>query len=178
MKTIYLYTDGACSGNQHETNVGGYGAVLQYGQHLKEIYGGDINTTNNVMELLGVIEAMKLITDTDVNIEVYSDSAYVVECFKKKWYVNWEKNGWKTSKKTPVENKELWVQLIKLVRSFNEVTFFKVKGHLDVNKTAEVNKWYKKFITQRNISLEDYKYLIKMNTRADELANIGMDEKR
>ena len=178
MKTIYLYTDGACSGNQHETNVGGYGAVLQYGQHLKEIYGGDINTTNNIMELLGVIEAMKLITDTDINIEVYSDSAYVVECFKKKWYVNWEKNGWKTSKKTPVENKELWVQLIKLVRSFNEVTFFKVKGHLDVNKTAEVNKWYKKFITQRNISLEDYKYLIKMNTRADELANIGMDEKR
>jgi len=178
MKTIYLYTDGACSGNQHETNVGGYGAVLQYGQHLKEIYGGDINTTNNIMELLGVIEAMKLINDTDVNIEVYSDSAYVVECFKKKWYENWEKNGWKTSKKTPVENKELWVELIELVRSFSKVTFFKVKGHLDVNKTAEVNKWYKKFITQRNISLEDYKYLIKMNTRADELANIGMDEKR
>ncbi|MCH4887340.1 ribonuclease HI [Acidaminobacter sp. JC074] len=178
MKTIYLYTDGACSGNQHETNVGGYGAILQYGQNFKEIYGGDKNTTNNIMELLGVIESMKLITDKSVNIEVYSDSAYVVECFRKSWYVNWEKNGWKNSKKQPVENKALWVELLDLVRSFNQVTFFKVKGHLDVNKTAEVNKWYKKFITQRNINLEDYKYLIKMNNRADELANIGMDENR
>ena len=178
MKTIYLYTDGACSGNQHETNVGGYGAVLQYGQNFKEIYGGDKNTTNNIMELLGVIESMKMITDKNVNIEVYSDSAYVVECFRKSWYVNWEKNGWKNSKKQPVENKALWVELLDLVRSFNQVTFFKVKGHLDVGKTAEVNKWYKKFITQRNISLDDYKYLIKMNNRADELANIGMDENR
>lgn len=178
MKTIYLYTDGACSGNQHESNVGGYGAILQYGEHLKEIYGGEKNTTNNIMELLGVIEAMKLIKDKNVNIEVYSDSAYVVECFKKKWYVNWEKNGWKTSKKTPVENRELWEELLALVRSFNQVTFFKVKGHLDVNKTAEVNKWYKKFIVQRNIELEDYLYLIQMNNRADELANIGMDEHR
>ena len=178
MKTIYLYTDGACSGNQHETNVGGYGAVLQYGQNFKEIYGGDKNTTNNIMELLGVIESMKMITDKNVNIEVYSDSAYVVECFRKSWYVNWEKNGWKNSKKQPVENKALWVELLDLVRSFNQVTFFKVKGHLDVGKTAEVNKWYKKFITQRNISLDDYKYLIKMNNRADELANIGMDQNR
>lgn len=178
MKTIYLYTDGACSGNQHDENIGGYGAILQYGPNKKEIYAGFKNTTNNIMELKAVIEAMKLITDKEVNIEVYSDSAYVVECFKKKWYINWEKNGWKTSKKTPVENKELWMALLELVRSFNQVLFFKVKGHLNLNKQTEINKWYKKFIVQRNISLDDYKYLIEMNNRADELANLAMDEIR
>jgi len=178
MKKICLYTDGACSGNQHATNVGGYGAVLQYGDNKKEVFGGEKNTTNNKMELLAVIEALKIITSTDVSIEIYSDSAYVVECFKKKWYVNWEKNGWKTSKKTPVENQDLWKSLIALVDSFSEVEFFKVKGHLDVNKTADLNKWYKKFITQKTISIEDYKYLVEMNHLADELANKGMDENR
>lgn len=178
MKTIYLYTDGACSGNQHDTNIGGYGAILQYGQHKKEINGGERNTTNNIMELKAVIEAMKSITDKSSNIEVYSDSAYVVECFNKKWYVNWEKNGWKNSKKQPVENRPLWEELLALVRSFNDVKFFKVKGHLDINKKADLNKWYKKFISQRNITLEDYIYLIEMNNRADELANLAMDELR
>lgn len=178
MKTIYVYTDGACSGNQHDENIGGYGAILQYGEHKKEIYKGFRNTTNNIMEMLAVIEALKLITDKKSQIEIYSDSAYVVECFKKKWYVNWEKNGWKTSKKTPVENKELWEELLSLVRSFHQVTFYKVKGHLDINKKSDLNKWYKKFITQRNISLDDYIYLIEMNNRADELANLAMDEIR
>jgi ribonuclease HI len=178
MKTIYIYTDGGCAGNQHDTNIGGYGAILQYGEHKKEIYGNEKNTTNNIMEMSAVIEALKLVTDKESNVEVYSDSAYVVECFKKKWYVNWEKNGWKTSKKTPVENKTLWIELIELVHSFNLVTFFKVKGHLDVNKTADVTKWYKKFIVQREISRDDYLYLIEMNNRADELANIAMDEIR
>lgn len=178
MRKIYIYTDGACSGNQHETNVGGYGAVLQYGEHKKEVYGGEKNTTNNKMELLAVIESLKLIKDTDVSIEIYSDSAYVVECFKKKWYINWEKNGWKTSKKTPVENQDLWQLLIALVRSFSEVEFYKVKGHLDISKTSELNKWYKKFCSQKIIPLEDYKYLTEMNHLADELANKGMDDNR
>lgn len=176
MKKIYLYTDGACSGNQFDENIGGWGAILQYGQHKKEIYGGEKNTTNNKMELTAVIEALKLINDNDVSIEIYSDSSYVVECFNKKWYINWEKNGWKTSKKTPVENQALWIELIQLYRSFAEVQFYRVKGHLDLDKTAEINKWYKKFITQRNISLEDYHYLVNMNNRADELANIAMSE--
>lgn len=178
MKKIYIYTDGACSGNQHETNVGGYGAVLQYGEHKKEVYGGEKNTTNNKMELLAVIESLKLVKDTEVSIEIYSDSAYVVECFKKKWYINWEKNGWKTSKKTPVENQGLWQSLIALVRSFSEVEFYKVKGHLDISKTSELNKWYKKFCSQKDISIEDYKYLTEMNHLADELANKGMDNNR
>lgn len=178
MKKIYLYTDGACSGNQYDQNIGGYGAILQYGQHKKEIYGGQVNTTNNKMELLAVIEALKLIKEKQVSIEIYSDSSYVVECFNKKWYVNWEKNGWKNSKKAPVENQELWQTLLALYRKFDEVHFYRVKGHLDLNKSSEINKWYKKFTQQRNISLEDYQYLVTMNNRADELANMGMDEIR
>lgn len=178
MKKIYLYTDGACSGNQYDSNIGGYGAVLQYGQHKKELYGGEENTTNNRMELLAVIEALKLIKENNVQIEIYSDSSYVVECFVQGWYKNWEKNGWKTSKKTPVENQELWQALIDLVRSFSDVKFYRVKGHLDLNKTAEIKKWYQKFKKQKNISMEDYAYLVTMNNRADELANIAMDELR
>lgn len=178
MKTIYLYTDGACSGNQYDENIGGYGAILQYGPHKKELHGGEKNTTNNRMELMAVIEAMKSIKEKDVTLEVYSDSSYVVECFKQKWYANWIKNGWKTSKKTPVENQELWKELIDLVSSFTRVYFFRVKGHMDLAKTAEMKKWYNKFIQQRHIAYEDFEYLIEMNNRADELANIGMDELR
>lgn len=178
MKKIYLYTDGACSGNQYDQNIGGYGAVLQYGQHKKEIYGGESNTTNNKMELLAVIEALKLINDSKVSIEIYSDSSYVVECFNKNWYVNWEKNGWKTSKKTPVENQNLWQELLALYRGFAEVRFYRIKGHLEISKTTEIRKWYNKFILQKNISIEDFHYLVTMNNRADELANIGMDEIR
>ncbi|MBN2794830.1 MAG: ribonuclease HI [Clostridia bacterium] len=176
MKTIYVYTDGACSGNQYDNNIGGYGAILQYGPHKKEIYGGEKNTTNNRMELLAIIEALKLIKEEDIYLEIYSDSSYVVECFVQGWFLNWEKNGWKTSKKTPVENQELWMTLIQLVRSFHEVKFYRVKGHLDLNKQAEVKKWYEKFTAQKNISYEDYTYLVTMNNRADELANIAMDE--
>lgn len=178
MKKIYIYTDGACSGNQYDQNIGGYGAILQYGPHKKELKGGEVNTTNNRMELLAIIEALKLIKDKDVAIEIYSDSSYVVECFVKKWYVNWEKNGWKTAKKTPVENQELWKSLLGLVQNFPVVEFYRVKGHLDLNKKAEMTKWYKKFLTQRQISYEDYEYLITMNNRADELANLAMDELR
>ena len=175
MKNIQIYSDGACSGNQYDTNIGSYGAILQYGEHFKEINGAEKNTTNNKMELMAIIKALELVKDTKVAIDIYSDSSYVVECFVKKWYVNWERNGWKTAKKTPVENQELWKALLSLVGKFAEVQFYRVKGHLDLNKKTEMNKWYKKFITQKNVSYEDYEYLITMNNRADELANIAMD---
>lgn len=180
MKKIQLYTDGACSGNQYDSNIGGYGAILQFGEHLKELNGNEKNTTNNRMELLAIIKALELIKETNVSIYIYSDSSYVVECFLKKWYVNWEKNGWKNSAKKPVENQDLWQQLLSLVRSFTEVNFFRVKGHLSINKTAEINKWYKKYTQNMdsNCTLEQFHYLVKMNNRADELANIAMDEIR
>lgn len=176
MKTIYLYTDGACSGNQYDENKGGWGAILQYGNHKKELYGSKINTTNNVMELTAMIEGLKAISEESVHVEVFSDSAYIVDCILKKWYVNWQKNGWKTSKKTPVENQELWEALLYQIQRLKDVQLFKVKGHLDVKKTKEVQKWYQKFISIRQISLEDYIYLIEMNHAVDALANKGVDE--
>lgn len=178
MKNIQIYTDGGCSGNQFDLNIGGWGAILQYGEHEKELYGGSKNTTNNKMELQAVIEALKLIKNKNVIIEIFSDSSYVVECFLKKWYINWEKNGWKTAKKTPVENKEYWKELISLVESFEVVTFFRIKGHLQPSKTSEITKWYNKYKTNMNpaCTREEFLYLVKMNNRADELANIAMQE--
>lgn len=176
MKTIYLYTDGACSGNQYDENVGGWGAILQYGDHKKELYGSASNTTNNIMELTAMIEGLQAINDPLVRVEVFSDSAYIVDCISKKWYINWQNNGWKTSKKTPVENKNLWEALLFQLGRINDVKIYKVKGHLDVTNTKELQKWYEKFIAIKNITLEQYIYLVKMNHAVDALANKGIDE--
>lgn len=129
MDKILIYSDGACSNNQSNHNSGGYGAVLIYKENIKKIHGGMKNTTNNVMELTAIIEALKIIKRKDIPVQVYSDSAYIVNCINDRWYVNWRRNGWKTSKKTPVENKELWIQLLELVESFNVFEIKKVKGH-------------------------------------------------
>ena len=86
MAILRIYTDGACSGNQEKENFGGWGAVLEYGEHQKELFGGQANTTNNRMELTAVIEALKAIKGTGRTIEVFSDSAYVSNCFREKWY--------------------------------------------------------------------------------------------
>ncbi|WP_207893918.1 ribonuclease HI [Tumebacillus sp. BK434] len=124
MKEVVIYTDGACSGNP---GPGGYGAVLMAGSHHKEISGGEQETTNQRMELLAVIEALKLLK-YPCKVDVYSDSAYLINCFKSRWYVNWEKNGWLNSQKQPVANRDLWEELLLLYRT-HKVTFFKVKGH-------------------------------------------------
>lgn len=176
MKVVYLYTDGACSGNQYDQNKGGWGAILKYGEHTKEMYGSAINTTNNIMELTAMIEGLKAIKNPQVHVEVYSDSAYIVDCIIKKWYVNWQKNGWKTSKKTPVENKELWVDLLNEINRLSKVELYKIKGHLDFKKTADVKKWYDKFKSQKSISFEEFLYIAKMNHAVDALANKGIDE--
>lgn len=126
MKEVEIYTDGACSGNP---GAGGWGAVLFYGGHKKEISGGDKHTTNNRMELLAAIEALKMLKEPCV-VKLYSDSAYLVNCFQQGWYKNWVKNGWKNSQKKPVENKELWMELLDLV-NIHKVEFIKVKGHSD-----------------------------------------------
>ncbi len=126
MKQVDIYTDGACSGNP---GPGGWGAVLFFGGHKKEISGGDRMTTNNRMEILAVIEALKSLKEP-CNVKLYSDSAYVVNCFQQGWYKNWIKNGWRNSKKQPVENQELWKQLLEIMNS-HEVEYIKVKGHSD-----------------------------------------------
>lgn len=150
-KKIEIYTDGACSGNQFKENSGGWGAVLISGSKRKEIYGGEKNTTNNRMELTACIEVLGSLKNRDVKITLYSDSAYIVNCINNKWYVKWEKNGWKNSKKEPVENKDLWKKLLKQFREL-DVKFIKVKGHagIELNEEADrlANKGMKEFSGQ------------------------------
>ncbi len=126
MKKVKIYTDGACSGNP---GPGGYGAILMYEQVEKEISGFEKETTNNQMELKAVIEALKLIK-YECELEIYSDSAYVVNAFDKGWIYNWKKNNWKTADKKDVKNKEMWLELYDLL-SLHEYKFIKVKGHSD-----------------------------------------------
>ncbi len=130
MKDIIIYTDGACSGNP---GPGGWGAVLIYNDNKKEISGGDKNTTNNIMEMTAVIEALKTLKEP-CNVKLYSDSAYVVNAFNQKWIDGWIKNGWINSQKEQVKNKELWEELITLTQK-HKVEFIKVKGH----STNELN---------------------------------------
>ena len=108
---------------------GGWGAVLLYGDSKKEISGFNKNTTNNIMEITAVLEAVKILK-FPCEITIYSDSAYVVNCFKQKWIYNWKKNNWKTSDKKPVKNKELWEELYNELQK-HKFEFVKVKGHSD-----------------------------------------------
>lgn len=146
---IVIYTDGACLGNQNKDNRGGWGAILKYGMKTKEISGGEKNTTNNRMELTACIEGLKALKREDIEIEILSDSSYIVNCINKEWYKKWEENGWLTSKKQKVENIDLWKALLKLVRKKN-VLFRKVKGHSGIS----------------------------LNERADELAKLGAEKVR
>ena len=125
-KEVIIYTDGACSGNP---GPGGWGTILMYKDTKKEISGGNPDTTNNVMEITAVIEGLKLLKEP-CKVQVYSDSAYVVNAFNQHWIENWIKKNWQNSKKEPVKNKELWLELYALVKQ-HEVEFIKVKGHSD-----------------------------------------------
>ena len=180
MKPVNIYTDGACSGNQNENNFGGWGAILVYGEHSKEIFGGEKNTTNNKMELTAVMESLKSLNKDGLNINIFSDSSYLVECFTKKWYVKWRQNGWKTYQKKPVENRELWEEILSLIEKHSKVNFYRVKGHMNLNNEAQINKWFAKFKSWNGSSFtkEDFIYITKMNLRADKLANMGIDEVR
>ena len=126
MEKVIIYTDGACSGNP---GPGGWGTILMYKDSKKEISGAKKDTTNNVMELTAVIEGLKMLK-YPCDVEIYSDSAYVVNAFNQKWIDSWIKNNWKTSGKDPVKNKEIWQELYDLTKVHN-VKFIKVKGHSD-----------------------------------------------
>ncbi|PAB59953.1 RNase H family protein [Anaeromicrobium sediminis] len=180
MDSIYIYTDGACSGNQNDTNLGGWGAILVYKGHKKELYGGEKNTTNNRMEMTAFLQALKSLKKGDLSINIFSDSGYLIDCFTKKWYVNWQKNGWKNASKKPVENKDLWVELLDEVKKHKKINFYRVKGHLNINSAAQMNKWFPKFKSWNgpNFTMEEFVHVTKMNIRADELANMGVDEIR
>lgn len=126
MEKVIIYTDGACSGNP---GPGGWGTILMHHENKKEISGGEKDTTNNVMELTAVIEGLKALK-FPCEVDLYSDSAYVVNAFEKGWIYNWVKNNWKTAGKEPVKNQELWQELYGLTKT-HKVKFNKVKGHSD-----------------------------------------------
>ena len=126
MKKVVLYTDGACSGNP---GPGGYGAVLIYGGVEKEIFGGEKSTTNNKMEMMAVIKGLEALKEP-CEVEVYSDSAYIVNAIEQGWIESWKKNGWRKADKKPVKNVDLWEKLLELMDK-HKVIFNKVKGHAD-----------------------------------------------
>lgn len=125
MKQITIYTDGACSGNP---GPGGWGAVLFYGERVKELSGGEPHTTNQRMELTAIIAALRALKVSNWDVTVYTDSAYVVNAFRQDWIPRWLQNGWKNSRKEPVANKDLWEQLLEQMKR-NRVVIEKVKGH-------------------------------------------------
>ena len=126
MKTVTIYTDGACSGNP---GPGGWGAILQYGKAEKELSGSEPSTTNNRMELLGVITALETLKEP-CSVDLYSDSKYVVDGITKGWAKGWRARGWVKSDKKPAKNPELWGRLLDLLDK-HEVRFHWVKGHAD-----------------------------------------------
>lgn len=123
---VTIYTDGACSGNP---GPGGYGAILMYGTHKKELSGGAANTTNNRMELMGVITALKALK-RPCTVQLYTDSQYVVNAIEKGWAEKWRANGWMRNKKEKAMNPDLWQELLELLNQ-HKVTFHWVKGHAE-----------------------------------------------
>lgn len=177
---LRIYTDGGCAGNQSEENLGGWGAILEYGQAVKELYGSEANTTNNRMEMTALLEAFRAIKKDGQQIQVFSDSSYLMDCFRKKWYVNWQSNGWKTSQKKPVENQDLWEELLPFLDR-HSIDFYRVKGHVNLDSDKmDVVKLYGKFCEWNGggFTLDEFRYITEKNNRADELANIGIDEIR
>lgn len=124
MKSVEIFTDGACKGNP---GPGGYGAILRYNGHEREISGGEANTTNNRMELLAVIEALKLLKEPCL-VTLYSDSKYVCDAIEKGWAKKWRDNGWMRNKKEKALNKELWGELLDLIDK-HKLKIVWIKGH-------------------------------------------------
>ena len=124
MKTVTLYTDGACSGNP---GPGGWGAILEYQGVEKELSGAEASTTNNRMELTGVIRALEALREPCI-VELYSDSKYVIDALEKGWAAGWRRRGWIKSDKKPALNPDLWERLLELCE-VHEVRTHWVKGH-------------------------------------------------
>ena len=124
MKQVTIYTDGACSGNP---GPGGWGAILMYGQHRRELSGGEANTTNNRMELTAVIQALSLLKEPCI-VDLWSDSKYVIDGLSKGWAKGWRARGWKKSDGKPALNPDLWERLLNLL-AIHDTEFFWIKGH-------------------------------------------------
>ena len=147
MREVSIYTDGACSGNP---GPGGWGAILLYGKHKKELSGGEAQTTNNRMEIMGAIMALEALKEPCV-VKLYTDSQYIVNAIEKRWVYKWRANNWMRDKKEPAKNVDLWVRLVDLLEH-HSVTLHWVKGHsdnpynnrCDQLAVAESRKWSQK----------------------------------
>ena len=126
MKTVTLYTDGACSGNP---GPGGWGAILEYMGHRREMSGGEGETTNNRMELTAVIKGLMALKEPCV-VELYSDSKYVIDGLSKGWAVGWRSRGWVKADKKPALNPDLWAQLLELTEK-HQMRYHWIKGHAE-----------------------------------------------
>ena len=137
MDNVEIYTDGACSGNP---GPGGWAAILISGSHEREIAGYEASTTNNRMELMAVIMALEGLK-RQCRVTIFSDSAYIVNCFQQGWLENWKRNGWRRGprKNEPVANADLWKKLDALVQQ-QQVTWAKVKGHAGVELNERVDQ--------------------------------------
>ena len=151
---LQIYTDGACSGNP---GPGGWACIINLDKKIKKISGGKKCTTNNQMELTAVLMSLSWLLKNHDKLEsngydcyeIYSDSAYVINAINKNWLENWQNNGWKTKEKKDVKNREIWEDVIKVLKRI-DVTFIKVKGHKGVflNELAdkEARKQTDKFL--------------------------------
>lgn len=135
MKTVTLYTDGACSGNP---GPGGWGVILEYKGHEKELSGGEENTTNNRMELTAVIRGLECLKESCI-VELFSDSKYVIDGLQKGWAEGWQKRGWIKSDKKPALNPDLWEQLLALTAR-HQMRYHWVKGHAENPKNERCDQ--------------------------------------
>ncbi len=126
MKHVIIYTDGSCSGNP---GPGGWAAVLKYGPHERVVTGATPETTNNRMDLRAALEALRALKEP-CRVSLHTDSAYLVRAFNEGWLDNWQRKGWRTASKKPVENKDLWEGLLEQAAR-HHITWIKVKGHAD-----------------------------------------------
>ncbi len=143
MKTVEVYTDGACSNNP---GPGGWAAILIYNGHEKEICGFEPYTTNNRMELLAIVKALETVKGFCM-VRIYTDSAYVFNAFTKHWISKWQANNWITYAKEPVANKDLWQRLIDLSKE-HQLEWYKVKGHSDNEMNNRCDKLAKSAIKE------------------------------
>ncbi|MDR2457591.1 MAG: ribonuclease HI [Clostridiales Family XIII bacterium] len=183
---ISIYADGACRGNHAEYTIGGFGAILEFNGNNKELKYAVRGTTNNRMEITAVLAGLNEIKNDSIKnenfaINIFSDSSYVINCMRKKWYEKWQKNNWKNSNKEPVKNKELWEELFERIEEIKkcktEINFYHIKGHLDIKKELVLMENYKKFNKKNNLSFneDEFFHVAEMNNRADKLANEAMD---
>ena len=175
-----IHTDGACPGNQFDENVGGWGAILEYAGKSKELHGGEANTTNNRMEIIALIEAFSAIKKQGYPTRIFTDSTYLADCLRKRWYERWRSNGWKTSNNQPVVNRDLWETLLDMLPE-TDLRVYIIKGHISPKARPEtIEKAYTKFLEKNGagFSFEDFMHIIELNNRADALAVLGAEEAR